>query len=322
MEDTISKLPEKFVERLYQIVPQAKQKNVITSLQSERPQTIRVNTLKTDANSLKIRLERLGFMLHTVSWYHDAFIVDPGHMPLRLTETEEYTHGLFYIQSLASMIPALLLNPKFGEVILDIAAAPGSKTTQIACMMQNTGEIVANDISTERLYKLRSNLRQQGVTNTKVTKIPGQIIWKKFPEYFDRTLVDAPCSLEGRISLRDPKSYQEWSLKKIELLSKRERYLLRSAISATKVGGTIVYSTCTLSPEENEGVIDWILTKEKGEIVLEESAIPELPKDQPITSWKKSVYDKNIRNVLRIFPSEEMEGFFVAKFKKIAGSFQ
>ncbi|HSW89144.1 MAG TPA: RsmB/NOP family class I SAM-dependent RNA methyltransferase, partial [Candidatus Saccharimonadales bacterium] len=239
-----------------------------------------------------------------------------------LMETPLYKEGLLYIQSLSSMIPALVLNPHPKELVLDLAAAPGSKTTQMATMMRNTGILVANDISRARMYKLKANVANQSVTNTTFLNLPGQFIWKKYPEYFDRTLVDAPCSLEGRINCYDPKSYQDWSPKKVDLLSQKERFLLRSAISATKPGGIIVYSTCTLSPEENEEVIDWILKKEGDAIDIEPIEIKGLKSDEPIMQWRKQTFNPRIKNTLRIFPSSTMEGFFVAKIRKLKSTIQ
>lgn len=236
-----------------------------------------------------------------------------------LTETEEYKNGFLYIQNLSSMIPSLVLDPQPEEKILDITAAPGSKTTQIAALMQNTGELTANDISFKRLFKLKENLSKMGVINTKVLNLPGESFWKNLPEYFDRTLVDVPCSMEGRIRCDDPKTYQDWSTKKIKQLSKLQKYLLRSAVAATKVGGIIVYSTCTLAPEENEEVIEWVVNKSPEALVVEKITLPNITFENGLTSWRKKQL-KRTQNCARIFPSREMEGFFIAKIKKLAST--
>jgi 16S rRNA (cytosine1407-C5)-methyltransferase len=187
----------------------------------------------------------------------------------------------------------------------------------MAMMMNDTGEIIANDLSPIRIFKLKANLAGQGVTHTTTNRMPGQFLWKRFPAYFDKALVDAPCSLEGTIYTERPKSYSMWSVHKIKELSQRQRYLLRSAISATKVGGEIVYSTCTLAPEENEGVIDWILAKEKVEIVP--ISVPGLKTYPGITQWGNAKpYDPRVTACMRIYPTELMEGFFVAKLRKIS----
>jgi NOL1/NOP2/sun family putative RNA methylase len=262
------------------------------------------------------KLNNTDFMLQEIPWYEDAFVVT-NRSKTDLLQTTAVSDGHIYLQGLSSMIPVIVLDPKPGEIILDMAAAPGSKTTQIAAFMENTGELSANDKSRERLYKLKPLLENQGVTNTKVINVSGEYLWKKLPEYFDRVLLDAPCSMEGRFLATEPKSYEDWSPKKVKLLSTIQKYLLRSAISCTKVGGTIVYSTCTLSPEENEEVIDWILEKEKGNIEVELIRIAGLNTMPGLTSWKNKVFDKELEKTVRILPSERMEGFYVAKFKKL-----
>lgn len=310
-------LPEKFLERTKEIIPQDKQEEVFSSFCHRHPSTFRANTLKISADELQTKLKDLGIETDKVPWYTDAFILK--NVPQRiLTEIELYKQGFFYVQSLSSMIPPLVLNPQPKGTVLDIAAAPGSKTTQIAALMNNTGEILANDKSHVRNFKLKANLNLQGVTNAQVTQLPGEIIWKKIPEFFDKALVDVPCSMEGRFYTEDPKSYRDWSTTKIQQLQNTQKFLLRSAIGATKVGGIIVYSTCTLSVEENEEVIDWILQKEKGKIDIEPISLPGLPLSNPILQWKHKIFNPNIEKCVRVLPSPLMEGFFIAKIRKIA----
>lgn len=323
MNEALQKLPERFLERVAKIVPQEQKDEILETFCHKRPATFRANTLKISPEALTEKLKDLG-PFEKVPWSTNAFLIQRDRQETvdTLMATDLYKEGYFYIQSFSSMIPALVLDPQPEDMILDIAAAPGSKTTQMAAMMQNEGMIVANDISPNRIYKLKANLASQGVTNTSILRQPGEFIWKKYPEYFDKTLVDAPCSLEGRINCYDPKSYQEWSVKKVEILSQRERYLLRSAISATKPGGLIVYSTCTLAPEENEEVIDWILKKEGDAIVTEKIAIQGLPESQPVMQWRKKIFNPQVKNTMRIFPSKTMEGFFVAKIRKVRSTIQ
>jgi 16S rRNA (cytosine1407-C5)-methyltransferase len=217
------------------------------------------------------------------------------------------------------MIPALVLNPQPHEKILDLCSAPGSKTTQIAALMKNTGELTANDLSYKRLFKLKENLKHMEVTNAKVLNLPGESFWKNLPEYFDRSLVDVPCSMEGRIRVNEPKTYQDWSPKKIKQLSKLQKYLLRSAISATKVGGTIVYSSCTLSPEENEEVIEWVVSKTPAALSVEPIHLPNVKLKNGLETWKKKQFNFT-KNCARIIPSAKMEGFFIAKIYKVAST--
>ncbi|HEX8932165.1 MAG TPA: RsmB/NOP family class I SAM-dependent RNA methyltransferase [Patescibacteria group bacterium] len=315
MENNKHLLPEKFLERLKKLYSEKELKEILAAMQTKPLPSFRANTLKPTSAKLEQALKKQGFVLKRVNWYHDAFILTNKSVR-ELTETEEYKRGDIYIQNLSSMIPALVLNPKPDEKILDLCAAPGSKTTQMAALMHNQGEIMANDLSRQRLYKLIANLKMYGVTNTKTFNFPGQAIWKKFPEYFDKTLVDAPCSMEGRICLTVPETYQDWKLGKIKALERMQQYLLRSAISATKVGGTIVYSTCTLAPEENEGVIDWILKKEGNAIEIEKIEIDKLKLNKGVVHWNKDLNPK-VGLTTRINPSKTMEGFFIAKIRKV-----
>lgn len=318
MNNCFDSLPKQFIERTERIVPSEQRDQILQSFCHKRPTTLRVNTLKATVEEVRGALLQLGFAYTSPTWYPMAFVLegDPFTNLGRLMESEIYKKGKIYVQNLSSMIPPLVLEPEAGTRVLDIAAAPGSKTTQIAMMMQDTGEIVANDLSPIRIFKLKANLTGQGVTHTTTNRMPGQFLWKRFPAYFDKALVDAPCSLEGTIYTERPKSYAMWSVHKIKELSQRQRYLLRSAISATKVGGEIVYSTCTLAPEENEGVIDWILNKEQVEIVPIE--IPGLISYSGITQWGNAKpYDPRVAQCIRIYPTREMEGFFVTKLRKI-----
>ena len=289
MSQTWRKLPKEFLARLKTIIPPEKLRAVLEAYTVARPTTIRVNTIKTKTLELLNIFDQHNIIYEQSSFSPIAFIIRSEKR--QLLDLDAYKKGMFYIQSLSSMLSAITLDPQPNEKILDIAAAPGSKTTQIASLMNNTGQIVANDNSRIRGYKLAANLKIQGVTNTTVVISPGQTLWQNYPEYFDRALVDAPCSMEGTFTATNPKTYEHWSIKSIKELVQRQKWLLRSAISATKPGGTIVYSTCTLEPEENEKVVEWIFKKEQGKLELS-------------------------GQLTKILPSELMEGFFIAKLKK------
>lgn len=319
MTDNDTGLPQDFVDRLKFLIPKDKLNDVLESFAARRPTTIRANTLKRSASELQKILINQGAELERVDWNPLAFVVKKPELR-DLTNTGAYKNGELYVQSLSSMVPPLVISPQAGERVLDIAAAPGSKTTQMAAMMENSGEIVANDTSHVRRYRLQANLDMQGVTIAKIGKTDGRSIWQEYPEYFDKTLVDVPCSMEGRFLGSDAKTYKDWSPKKVKILSNLQRWLLRSAISATKLGGIIVYSTCTLSPEENEGVIDWILQKEAGNIEMLPIDIANLPLDSAVTHWGEKQYNPDVSKCARILPSAHMEGFFVAKLRKISSN--
>lgn len=342
---TNNSLPEKFIERLKRIYSPKELEDIMLAIQTKPLPSFRTNTLKTTTAKLEQALRKQDFIIEKVPWYQDAFILK-NKSTRELTETEEYKQGHIYIQNLSSMIPALVMNPQPDENVLDIAAAPGSKTTQIAMLMKNAGHIWANDISRKRLFKLETILKFYGIPFQKtqptqkignsdfqifrqsettdnqsslsvlISNLPGEKIWQLLPEYFDKTLVDVPCSMEGRIRLDDPETYQDWSMRKIKELEMKQKYLLRSAVSATKPGGTIVYSTCTLAPEENEAIIDWLLKKEGDAIALEKIEIPKLGLQTGLSNWNKP-FNPQVSLTFRITPSALMEGFFVAKIKKL-----
>ena len=307
-------LPQEFLARLPRLVP-AEQLDAVLRAFARRPTTFRVNTLKTTRDAILPRLVELGFQVDAVPWYDAAFILR-NKSKRELIETPLYANGEIYVQSLSSMIPPLVLDPKPGEHVCDLAAAPGSKTTQLAALINNTGEIVANDRSKIRLSKLVSNLKLQGVTNVRTRLSAGEDLWRRFPEYFDRVLVDAPCSLVGRFEAGNPKSFGDWSLRKVELLCTIECHLLRSAVTMTKPGGVIVYSTCTLSPEENERVIDWVLDKERDVVEVEPINLPIENLQPGMTHWEEIEFSSQVRATVRILPSELMEGFYLAKLRK------
>ncbi len=316
--DQCNNLPSQLINRWENLFTEKEYKKLLFVLTNKLIASFRINTIRTTSEIIERELTKQGFEFEKVSWYKDAYIMK--NKSIRdLTDTETYKNGFIYIQNLSSMIPALVLDPKDDEKVLDIAAAPGSKATQIAALMHNTGELTANDISFKRLFKLKENLKQMGVTNAKVLNLAGESFWKKLPEYFDKTLVDVPCSMEGRIKCDDPKTYKDWSTKKIKQLSQMQKYLLRSAVSATKVGGTIVYSTCTMAPEENEEVIEWVVQKSPSALVVEKIEIANLQMQKGLTSWKNKHY-KYTSNCQRIIPSQTMEGFFITKLHKTAST--
>lgn len=319
MANLWDKIPEKFLEKLDEFLPEDKKQSVLDSFLVRKPSTFRANTLKITAAELEKELHKLGIQVEHVSWYENAFILK--NVPQKtLAETDFYKNGFLYVQSLSSMIPPLVLEPKDDDLVLDQTAAPGSKTTQIAMMMHNKGILIANDKSHIRNFRLKANITQQGVTNTQVLNLPGEFIWKKYPEYFDKVLLDAPCSMEGRFFVEDEKTYKDWTPGKVKMLSEMQKWLLRSAVSSTRIGGTIVYSTCTLSPEENEEVVNWILKKEGAALEVEDIHIPNLETSPGLTKYKQKIFDDRLAKTLRIYPTTTMEGFFVAKLKKVAST--
>lgn len=316
MENTQMPLPQNFSERLQKIIPPALFGAVIASFSQIKPTTIRINTLKCSADYIEKMLNKQQIQFEKVPWLPDAYLLKDISAK-KLSELHEYQIGLFYVQNLSSQIPALILGPKPGNKVLDLCAAPGSKTTQIASLMQNQGLIVANDINHVRLLKLQANLKIQGVTIANTVQYDGIDLWKMYENRFDSTLVDAPCSLEGKMLTHIPKTIVNWSVDRIHKYADLQKKLLFSAYKSTRVGGTIVYSTCTMAPEENEGVIDYLLADLKGKIELEKIDLKEIQTYPVLTEWENIKFNSETANTVRILPNEHMEAFYIAKIRKL-----
>lgn len=208
------------------------------------------------------------------------------------------------------MIPPLALNPKQGEKVLDLTAAPGSKTTEIATLMNNKGYILANELDKIRCERLRYNVEKQGAKIIEVINERGEKIGDKYPETFDKILLDTPCSGEGRFIVNSVATYRDWSTKKVRELSKLQKKLFTSAYKALKSNGIMVYSTCTLNKEENEFILDWALQNFNIKLMNIELEI----KDAQM-GFNENL-NTSINKAIRILPSKETEGFFIAKFIK------
>lgn len=256
--------------------------------------SVRVNTLLASKAEVIPEFEQAfsDVRAQTLEWYGDALLLH-GVSVKELQSLPLYTEGKIYIQNPSSMLPPLILEPQANEKVLDMCAAPGSKTTQLAARMKNTGELIANDVSRARMFKLKAILERYGVTNTTLKNQKGEFLWRTYENYFDRVLVDAPCSMD-----------QDLPMKKIKLLAKQQQFLLRSAYACTKPGGTFVYSTCTSRVEENEDVVAWLLKKESGAHL------------DPIDFEPLAHFVRN-EGYMRIVVDGVFESFFVARFKKV-----
>ena len=314
MRSSVRVLPELFLSRLKKIIPSQKLDSAANTFSDQKPTTFRVNSLKTNRNSVKEELERQKFRLESVSWYSDAFVLREGRLK-DLEKTEIYQKGEIYVQNLSSMIPPLVLDPKPGEMVLDLTAAPGSKTTQMANLMKGEGKILANESDKIRFEKLKSNLVLQGVGNAEAILSYGESIGRKFPETFDKVLLDAPCSAEGRFDARTPSTYRYWNLKVVGGNSKLQKKLLASAIAALKPGGSLVYSTCTFAPEENEEVVNDALLKFTN-LELETVSLKIPTQMAGLSTWEGQKFSPELRKAVRILPTETMEGFFLARMRR------
>ncbi len=282
----------------------------------KRNTSFRVNTLKGDENQVVNDLKK-SFKFAKFDTIKNCYIFDKN-IDKSIINNEFVTSGKLYIQSISSMIPPFILNPQEGESVLDIAASPGSKTSLMAALTNNNIFIDAVEPDFVRMERLKKNIEVLGVKNVIFHKNYGESII--FPKKFDKILADVPCSGEGRLSIYDSSTYKFWSLKLIQQLSKLQIKILRNCIKHLKVGGEMVYSTCTLNPIENELVVKKLFD-EFGKSI-------EIMKPEINTSGFKEVLipsnsynsikipNKIIENTIKILPSDRMEGFYICKIKK------
>ena len=277
--------------------------------------SIRANTIKISIEELKKRLEK-NWALEQIPWCNEGFWIEHIKKERRdIGNLIEHSLGYFYTQEAASMIPPIALDPKEIDIVLDMAASPGSKTTQIAAYMENKGILIANDLTTERMKPLSMNIQRCGITNCIITLMQGQ--WfKKSSIEFDKILVDAPCSGTGTIR-KSLKTLRIWNPNMVKRLSITQKQLIETAFNILKQNGTLVYSTCSLEPEENEAVVNFLINKYEN-AKLEEINVKNLKRSSPILEFEKQKYSEEIKKCLRIWPQDnDTEGFFVAKIRKL-----
>ena len=304
-----SKLPLDFITELNNTFTPRIADKILSGMLEKRYTTLRVNSIKYNVEELKKYFDSIEIKYKTVPWYDDALIILNSNEN-QIQSLEIYKNGFIYMQSLSSMIPPLILEPKENEKVLDLTAAPGSKTTQMASLMNNKGYILANELDKIRCDKLKYNIKMQGATICEVVNGRGEEIGEKYPNEFEKVLLDTPCSGEGRFILQDEKSYRAWSTKEVEDLTKTQKALFTSAYKSLRLGGEMVYSTCTLNKFENEEILNWALNQFNMEIVKIEIELK-----NTLKGIAKG-YNNELKNAIRVLPTKEQEGFFVAKLIK------
>lgn len=275
---------------------------------SKPPATsIRVNTLKIGVEPFRALMAKRGFRLEPIPGVEEAFLLHDVEAP---GSTLEYFLGYYHVQGLTSMLPPRILDPRPGETILDLCAAPGGKTIHLAQLMRGKGLIVANDAKVDRLGILRSHIDRLGATSILTCMYQGQSFPTKIP--FHRVLLDPPCSAEGTHRKSGTPLTEE--PKVILRLSRLQRMLLRRALSCLLPGGILVYSTCTYAPEENEMVLDEVL--EEGSVEVLDISVP-FPHSPGLTSWQGNTLHPDLKKAIRIYPHQvNAGGFFIARLRK------
>lgn len=266
--------------------------------ETERPVTLRVNLLKTDTKSVMEELFRCGIETERVDWYDSALTVKNVREE-SLVSTDIYRNGQIYLQSLSSMLPPLYLEPRADENILDMTAAPGGKTTQMSALSYGRAFITACERDAFRVERLRFNIEKQGAPRVTVLKTDAL----KLDDYFqfDKILLDAPCSGSGTLNLKRSVKISEKLVDNSVVLQKN---LLIKALKLLKKGGTLVYSTCSVLPCENEKVIEFALERGQAELV-------------PLQPFASLPCICGKEGTICVRPNELFEGFFVAKLKKL-----
>eukprot|EP01119_Soliformovum_irregulare_P013371 TRINITY_DN3545_c0_g1_i4.p1 TRINITY_DN3545_c0_g1~~TRINITY_DN3545_c0_g1_i4.p1 ORF type:complete len:657 (-),score=234.95 TRINITY_DN3545_c0_g1_i4:159-1949(-) len=302
---------EFLIEKFLSIFSVAETMELIEKNEAPRPTTIRTNTLKIRRRDLAQILINRGVNLDPVKWSKLGLQIFESQIPVGATP--EYLAGYYMLQSTSSLLPVMALDPQPNERILDMCAAPGGKTTHIAQLMKNTGVLVANDVNKERLSSLFANLQRMGVKNAIISNSSGT----EYPRLmggFDRILLDAPCSGLGVIS-RDPSVKTDKTQKDFDVCAYTQKKLILAAIDSLKVNGILVYSTCTISVEENEAIISYALSKRKIRVVESD-----LPFGEPgFTNIGGKIYHPSVKLGKRYYPHRHnMDGFFVCKIVKVA----
>jgi tRNA (cytosine49-C5)-methyltransferase len=281
----------------------------------ERRSSIRINRLtERPPEEVADDVRRRGFAIEPIPWCPDAyFFFGAKH---ELGATDLFQGGYVYIQNASSLIPVLALDPRPGQAIFDVSAAPGGKAAHIASIVGGEAELWLNDAIKSRLVRLRDVVSTFRVEPHRITSFPGQYVDKFVDRRFDRILLDAQCTGEGRIDLRRPNALQFWSTKRINEYSRLQQRMLVSSFKLLEPGGLLVYSTCTIAPEENEAPVSHLL-EHRPEARLEPVGVG-VPEARPaLRAWSERRFHPEIEKAARIQPTEQMEPFFVARIRKV-----
>jgi 16S rRNA (cytosine1407-C5)-methyltransferase len=317
--DAAAELPARFRERLEALLPADRFEACWATFHRPRGTAFRVNRLLGEADPLLAELRAAGLHPEPIPWLPEACTVPPSERRA-LTECIACNEGRLYIQNPSSLVPPLVLEPRPGDRILDLCAAPGGKTLHLAALTGEPEGIAAVEAVRARFFRLKRNLASGGAAAVRTYLRDGTGVWRHCPEEFDRVLLDAPCSAEGLFDAAVPETYAGWSERRIREVSRRQARLLYSAVQSLKPGGVLVYSTCTLAPEENELVVDQLLHRFPDRLRIEPLPLP-IPGVQPgLCSWEGHPVDPSLSQAGRILPDGRFEAFFVCRLRKVTST--
>ena len=289
---------EKMLEEQYGIEIKNK---IIEGYSSNRKVTLRVNTLKSNLEKIEEVLNKNNIKFEKVSWYENALIIENANEQ-EIQNLDIYKNGEVYLQSLSSMLPPIVLAPKEGTDILDMCAAPGGKTTEMAALTNNKANITACEMNKIRAEKLKYNINMQGATRVFVMEKDARQIDDFFS--FDSILLDSPCSGSGTLNVEDKNLEKYFTEVLIEKSTKSQIALLKKAVKILKKGSEMVYSTCSILKQENEEIVKQVL-KDVEVVPIDFEGIENLP-----------ILKGSLEGTLTVMPTEEYEGFFIAKLRK------
>ena len=276
---------------------------ILEGYKAKRKVTFRVNTLKTKCEDVEETLKKAGIEAKKVAWSREAYIVE-NVTEKELQELDIYEKGEIYLQSLSSMLPPIILEPKEKCDILDMAAAPGGKTTQMAVLTENKAHITACEMNKIRAEKLKYNIQKQGATSVYVMETDSRRISNFFS--FDQILLDSPCSGSGTLNANDINTQKYFTKKLIEKCTKTQAELIKKGLTVLKPGKEMVYSTCSILACENEDIVEKILNANNCEIVpIKFEKMEEIP-----------LLPSKIKGTMCVKPTDLYEGFYVAKIRK------
>ncbi len=301
------RLPEKYTERMKVLLGEEEYQEYLKSFEQKNVRGLRVNTLKISPEEF----EKISpFSLKKIPWTENGYYYEDDVQPAK---HPYYYAGLYYIQEPSAMTPAQLLPVEAGDCVLDVCAAPGGKSTELAAKLKGKGVLVSNDISNSRAKALLKNIELMGVKNAYVvSEIPEKLV-AKFAGYFDKILIDAPCSGEGMFR-KEPSMVKSWEEHGVEFFEKLQKGIIDSAVKMLKPGGKILYSTCTFSPEEDEGSMKYLLSKnEDFTIERPQKVWHEFAPGHP--EWVDG--PEELKDCIRLWPHKlQGEGHFISLLSK------